>query len=318
MAFSKINRLSKENYDTGFGIQPNRIGERFVRKDGSFNMVKVGLPLWKRISLYSTILKLSWLKFFALIILVFFIVNALFTCIYVLIGFDQLTGMQFTSLWSGIAEVFFFSIQTFTTVGYGRINPVGLLADITSSVQAMSGWMFFALVTGLLYGRFTRPQAFLAFSQNALISPYREGFGLMFRMVPFKSHHHLTDAQVSVNLVLLQTDEQLSEYKFYELQLERSRIDALSMNWTVVHHITHESPLFNFTSEDMRLADLEIYVQVRGFDPIFSNMVMQRTSYTFDEIIWNAKFVPMYRESADGSTTIIELDKLNVHSILSS
>lgn len=313
MPTSKFNRSSKENKDTGFGVLPNQLGERFVRKDGSFNMVKEGMAYWERISLYSSILKLSWKIFFLLIMIFYILVNGFFTFIYWLIGFDQLTGMNETKGWSKLLEVFFFCIQTFTTVGYGRINPIGILADITASIQAMMGWLFFALVTGLLYGRFTRPQAFLAFSENALISPYKEIQGLMFRMVPFKINHHLTDAHVIVNLALLENTAESSEYKFYNLKLERSKIDTLNMNWTVVHPLDEESPIFNITQEELRLSDAEIYVQVTGFDPIFSNTVMQRTSYTADEIIWNAKFVPMYRESADGSTTIIELDKLNVH-----
>jgi inward rectifier potassium channel len=313
MATSKIDRSSKENKDTGFGVLPNQLGERFVRKDGSFNMIKEGMAYWERISLYSTILKLSWRNFFLLILVFYILVNGFFTFVYWLIGFDQLTGINETKGMSKLLEVFFFCIQTFTTVGYGRINPVGILADITASFQAMLGWLFFALVTGLLYGRFTRPQAFLAFSENALISPFKEIQGLMFRMVPFKINHHLTDAHVIVTLAMLENTEGSKEYKFYNLKLERSKIDTFNMNWTVVHPIDEESPLLNYTHEELRLSDAEIYVQVTGFDPIFSNTVMQRSSYTAAEIIWNAKFVPMYRESADGSTTIIELDKLNVH-----
>jgi inward rectifier potassium channel len=83
------------------------------------------------------------------------------------------------------------------------------------------------------------------------------------------------------------------------------------MNWTVVHPINEESPLWNFTQEEMRSADLELYVQVTGFDHIFSNVVMQRTSYTFEEIVWDAKFDPMYQESSENATTIIQLNKLN-------
>ena len=97
----------------------------------------------------------------------------------------------------------------------------------------------------------------------------------------------------------------------YKLKLERERVDTFSMNWTVVHPIDEESPLLNFTKQDMQQADLELYVQVSGFDNIFSNMVMHRSSYTYKEIIWGARFIPMYHESPDGNTTILELDKLN-------
>jgi inward rectifier potassium channel len=166
-------------------------------------------------------------------------------------------------------------------------------------------------VTGLLYGRFTRPQAFIAFSENALISPFKHGTGLMFRMAPYKSNHHLSDVKIVVNLSFIAPDDDKPEYRFYQLSLERSRVDMFNMNWTVVHPIEGDSPLLDFTEEDLVRSDLEILVQVTGFNPVFSNLVMQRTSYTYKEIVWGAKFDPMYHESADGTTTILELNKLN-------
>lgn len=316
MSVLKLNKKAKDNPDTGFGVQANQLGERFVRKDGSFNMRKVGWPWWKRVSLYSYILNLSWLQFLAIIVLFYFLVNVLFTMLYCLAGFDQLTGILSTTRWGRIKEVFFFSTQTFTTVGYGRINPVHQSTDVIASIQSMMGWLFFALVTGLLYGRFTKPKAYLAFTEKALISPYKEGWALMFRMVPYKNLHYLTDARVVVNVAFMITEEEKPVYKFYELKLERSRVDSLSTNWTVVHPIDADSPIVNFSQEDMETSDLELYVQVTGFDHIFSNTVIQRTSYTYPEIVWNAKFSPMYRESGNGEVTVVELDKLNTYRLL--
>jgi inward rectifier potassium channel len=316
MSLSKINQKAKVNADTGFGVQGGLLGERFVRKDGSFNMIKQGWPLWKRISVYSYILRLSWPEFFGSILLFYFFVNILFTTMYCWAGFDQLTGILSTTTWGKIKEVFFFSTQTFTTVGYGRINPIHQTADIIASIQSMTGWLFFALVTGLLYGRFTQPKAYLAFTEKALVSPYRGGLGLMFRMVPYKEHHYLTDAKVVVNMAFAVMEEGKPVYKFYELGLERARVDSLSTNWTVVHPIDNDSPIVNFTKEDMEAADLEVYVQVTGFDHIFSSTVIQRTSYTFAEIVWNAKFQPMYKESTNGQVTVVELDKLDLYKMV--
>jgi inward rectifier potassium channel len=307
----KVNPFSKANPDTGFGVQANRLGDRFINKDGSFNLRKVGLPLWKRLSIYSYLMDLHVLTFLLIILAFYIVVNTLFTGLYLLAGTDQLEGVLAADEWGKIKEVFFFSTETFTTVGYGRINPVGLIAHIIAAVESLTGWLSFALVTGLLYGRFTRPKAYLAFTDHALISPYKGGLGLMFRMVPYKINHHLTDARVVVNIAFMEIEDGKQEFKFYQLNLERNRIDMLSMNWTVVHPIDEDSPLLNFTEEDMHRSDLELYVQVTGFDHIFSNMVMQRTSYTYKEIIWGAKFKPMYHESADGKITVLELDKLN-------
>jgi inward rectifier potassium channel len=251
------------------------------------------------------------MKFIAIILLFYLLVNMIFAAAYLAIGENQLQGLISTTFWGRIREVFYFSTQTFTTVGYGRINPVADGADFLASIQSMAGWLFFALVTGLLYGRFTRPQAFIDFSENALISPYRQGKALMFRMAPYKSNHHLSDVRVVVNLSFIAMEEEKPEYKFYQLSLERSRVDMFNMNWTVVHPIDNDSPLLHFAEEDLKSSDVEMLVQVTGFNSVFSNVVMQRTSYTYKEIIWGAKFKPMYHESSDGTTTILELNKLN-------
>jgi inward rectifier potassium channel len=311
MASTKINTRIKANPDTGFGTQAGSIGGRFINRDGSFNLRKTGWPFWKRMSVYSYLLELSWLQFLAVIVLFYTLVNLFFSLLYILIGTDQLQGFVSTTNWGKIKETFFFSTQSFTTVGYGRINPVGDGADLVSSIETMAGWLFFALVTGLLYGRFTQPKAYIAFSENLLVSPYKEGLGLMFRMVPFKDSHQLTEAKVVVNLSLLITENGKSDYQFYQLQLERSRIDMFNMNWTVVHPINEESPLYNYTKEDFIASDFELMIQVTGFDPVFSNQVMQRTSYTMRELVWGAKFALMYHQDEDGDTTILELDKLS-------
>jgi len=100
-------------------------------------------------------------------------------------------------------------------------------------------------------------------------------------------------------------------YRFYDLPLERNKVDSLMMNWTVVHPIDENSPLLGLAPEDYKSSDLEVYVRVKGFDDVYSTTVIQRTSYLYDEIIFNAKFLPMFHESDDGKTTIVELDKLS-------
>ena len=309
----KINPTSVANPDTGFGIQGNQIGGRFINKDGSFNLRKEGLPLRQRISVYSWLLELSWLQFLGLVILFYLVANVVFTLLYILAGIGGLQGFASENYAGRVIEIFFFSTETITTVGYGRINPVDNWTHIVASLEAMTGWLSLALITGLLYGRFSRPKAYIAFSEHALISPYKNGVGLMFRMVPYKINHHLTDARVVVNVALIQSVDEKPVYQFYQLKLERSRIDTFNMNWTVVHPIDNDSPLLNFTNENLEQTDLELYVQVTGFDHIFSNMVMQRTSYTYKEIVWGAKFNPMYHEATAKATTVLNLDMLNAY-----
>jgi inward rectifier potassium channel len=309
----RINPFSRINNDTGFGNNANNYGGRFINRDGSFNVRKEGYPVWERFSIYHSMLNLPRWKFIAVILVFYLVINFIYTILYLLIGADQLQGLISKTPVNVFKEVFFFSTETFTTVGYGRVNPVGDGANILAAIESMSGFLSFALATGLIYGRFSKPKSYLLFSKDALISPYKDITALMFRFAPFKDNHTLTDVEIRINLGFQVIENDVPVYKFYILDLERSRVDSLPLNWTVVHPIDEKSPLFGFTSEDLKSSDLELYVLIKGFDDVYSNYVLQRTSYTYDEIHFNRKFKPMYRESEDGRTTILELNRINEH-----
>jgi inward rectifier potassium channel len=307
----KISSIFTSNNDTGFGTSATSYGGRFINKDGSFNLRKEGLPLWERLSLFHTMLNMPRWKFISIILIFFHAINLFYTCLYLLLGADQFTGLLAQTGWQRFEELYFFSTETYTTVGYGRVNPIGTAVNFVASIEALSGFLSLAIATGLIYGRFSKPRAYLLFTKHALISPYHDETGFMFRFTSYKEKHNLTNVEVKVSLSLLQPEGDEMIYKFYDLPLERSRVDSLPMNFTVVHPIDGNSPLSGFNFEDMKAADVEIYVLIRAFDDVYSATVQQRTSYTFDEIIFNAKFIPMYRESDDRNTTILELHKLN-------
>jgi inward rectifier potassium channel len=254
----------------------------------------------------------TW-KFYGTLFTFYLAVNFIFACIYFGIGADQFQGVLATGLSGTFREMFFFSTETFTTVGYGRVNPVGNAANSVAAIESMLGFLSFAIATGLLYGRFSKPKAFLLFSKHALVSPYRDGKALMFRFVAYKENHTLTNLDIKVNAALVLANNGKSISKFYDLELERSHVESLAMNWTIVHPLNAQSPLFEYSAEEMKKNDLEIYVSVRAFDDVYSNIVQQRTSYTYNEIIFDRKFIQMYRESKDGKTTIVELNKLHEH-----
>ena len=310
MVFSKrINPVSKLNNDTGFSTTGNINGGRFINRDGTFNLRKTGWPFWQRYSIYYRMITIPIWQFIGIIFIFYICINLLFTLIYISIGSGELTGMIARSGWKMFKEIYFFSTQTFTTVGYGRINPVGNAANLVASIEALTGFLSFAIATGLIYGRFSRPRAHLAFSENAVIAPYHGKTALMFRFVCYKEQHALTDVTVQVNLAMLIQEDGKANYEYYNVPLERSKIESLPMNWTVVHPIDEESPLIGFNADDMKAADVELYVLVQGFNDVYSNRVLQRTSYTYNEIKTNARFTPMYQETNNG--TILELHKLN-------
>ncbi len=309
----KINPFSKLNNDTGFATNSQDRSGRFLNKDGSYNLVKVGMPFRTRFSIFHDMLNLPMWKFIAVIFIFYIAVNIFFTCIYYFIGPEQLNGLTLGNNWKIFREMFYFSTQTLTTVGYGHVNPSGDAANIVAAIEALTGFLSLAIATGLIYGRFSKPRSYLIFSDHALISPYKNGTAIMFRFAAYKDKHTLTDLEVKVNTGLVVVENEKPSYKYFSLELERSKVESMPMSWTVVHPIDEHSPFFGFTEDDMKSADVELYVMLRGFDDVFSNYVQQRTSYTFEEIVFNRKFVPMYKEAGDGDSTILELHKLNMH-----
>ena len=305
----KINIQSELN--TGFGVNSENSSGRFYdRKSGGANVFKRGIGVLNRHSWYHTMLAMPRAKFLSFLLVVYIIINLFFAGIYYMIGIDHLAGVNQGSDIKNFSEVFFFSAQTFTTVGYGRISPVGFAASAVSTFEAFLGLLSFALATGLFYGRFSRPRAFLRFSHNAIIAPYKDGIALMFRMAPYKNNL-LSEAEAKVNLAMQLEENGKMVNRFFNLDLEISKINALALSWTIVHPINEKSPLYNFNYTDMVNAKIEALVFVKAFDEVFSNTVVQRFSYIASEVVWGAKFRMMYHADKKKKATVLDLNKLN-------
>lgn len=306
----KINKKAKAENNSGFGTNSQNYGGRFINKNGNANIQKVGISFLEGISWYHTMLKIPRWKFFFIIILFYFIVNLFFASIYMIIGVENLRGVTSVSRIDKFGEAFFFSIQTFTTVGYGHISPSGFLASFVAAVEALSGLLSFAIATGLFYGRFSKPNAFIKFSENALIAPYKDGLALMMRLAPHKNTN-LTDAEAFVTVGILIDENGVISNKFYNLPLEMNKINALTLSWTLVHPIDEESPLYNLKQSDYKDTSGEILVFIKTFDDMYSSTVAKRTSYTFNEVVYGAKFTSMYSKNESNTKTVLHLEKLN-------
>ncbi len=306
----KLNLRAKTESNTGFGVNATDYGGRFLNRDGRANIQPINIGFFARTSWFHTMLELKWWMFLGLILFSFITINLFFATLYYLIGVEHLGGLISESKCDQFIEAFFFSTQTFTTVGYGRINPTGFLANILSSLEALTGLTTFALVTGLLYGRFSKPKAYIRFSENAVIAPYKDGIALMLRLVPYKNTY-LTDAEAKLTLGLGIEENEKMVNRFYPLEMEFSKVNALPLSWTIVHPITEDSPLFKLTPYDYANMRGEVIVYIKAFDDMFSNTVAARFSYIFKEIIVGAKFAPMYFRSEEGNRTILDFDKLN-------
>jgi inward rectifier potassium channel len=313
MSFNK--RSLRVDPATGFGNNSSDSGERLALKDGSVNVVKQGVKFFDRLSLYHTMLSISKWKFWLILFSIYIIINIVFAFIYLIIGIEHLGGIKPGSFGTNFIEAFFFSAQTYTTVGYGRISPIGVLTSAVASFEAFMGVLSFALASGLFYGRFSRPQAYLYFSKIALLSPYKGGKGFMFRMVPYKNNQ-LTEAEVKLTLAMRVKNGEITKNEFYPLSVEFGKVNLLALNWTVVHAITEDSPLSGLTLTDLKEGKAEVMVFVKAFDEVFSNSVVARTSYTANEFIDNAKFKPMYHSSPGKKATVLHVDALNDFELL--
>lgn len=314
MAFFKnINTRATANETTGFGTNPSSYGGRFVNKDGSANIQKRGLPFFSRISWYHTMLKMPGWKFILVLLAFYAIVNFIFALLYYAIGVQYLNGIDASgSELLKFGKAYFFSAQTFTTVGYGHISPNGFMTSALAAAEALTGLLSFAIATGLFYGRFSRPRAYLIFSEHALIAPFKDGQALMIRTAPHKNTN-LIDAEAKITLGMSVLENGTPVNKFYSLPLQFEKIGSLTLSWTIVHPIDERSPLFGLSAEDIKATEGEIIVYIKAFDDLFSNTVAISTSYIFSEIIYGARFKMMYEENETNTKTVLNLDQINSH-----
>ena len=311
----KINAKAKAEINTGFGTNSSSYGGRFITKSGNANVKKTGIGFLDSISWYHTMLNIPRWKFMVIVVLFYFVVNFFFASLYYLNGVENLKGVVMSSSMDKFGQAFFFSIQTFTTVGYGHISPSGFSASLIAAIEALFGLLSFAIATGLFYGRFSKPKAHILFSKNAIIAPYKEGTALMFRMTPYKNTN-LTDAEAKITLGMKVEESGISVNKFFSLELELEKVNSLTMSWTLVHPISESSPLYHFSQADYQNLEGEILVFMRMFDDMYSTTVAKRTSYLFSEIVYGAKFTPMFSRNEDESKSLLHIDKLNDYEIV--
>ncbi len=279
-------------------------------KDGQPNVQIKGLRRFYDFSVYHYMLNLPSFKFFFVILCFYTVINFVFASIYFLIGPQHLQGLITGSFFETFSECYFFSSQTLTTVGYGRVSPVGYITNVVAGLEALIGIMTLAIITGLLYGRFVKPRAFIRFSSEAIIAPFKGGRALMCRLAPTKVDS-LSEVEANMTLAMHKLENGVRKNKFYRLPLQLDKIMALSLNWTLVHPIDADSPLFGMQEEDIVNDRMQIVVMVKGFDASFSNTVVTRTSYDWNEIIFNAKYKPMYFDFEADSSTVLDLNEIN-------
>ena len=296
--------------DFGLGsrvVQKSKL--RFLNRDGSFNVRRRGQSLLRSLNPYHTLLSIPWTKFFLAVVSSYFLTNIFFALGYLLCGPGALRGAEGTTFAERFLESFFFSVQTLSTIGYGRMDPHGLASNILVTFEVLIGLLGFALATGLLFARFSRPVAKIVYSENAIIAPYKGITALEFRIVNGRNNE-LISVEATVTLSMNVEVQGETVRKFYPLELERQSVIFFPLHWVIVHPITEKSPLYGRSRDFLESSDAEILILLTGVDETFAQIVHSRSSYKHHEIVWGAKFADIFHDGGDGMLSI-DLRKLH-------
>ena len=310
MYMDKKNQLPTTSLENDLGIGNKIVANtRLIDKNGQFRVHRRGEKIWMHP--YQRLIEMSWLRFHVVIVSFYIIINIFFTLGYVAIGEKALSGEYHGSFFAEFFKAYFFSVQTFTTVGYGSIAPMCFASNVIAAFEALSGLLIFALATGLYYAKFTRPKSKINFSDIAVVAPYKENLrGFMLRMVNH-SYSNLIEMEAIITYSWLQKDKEgVLRRSFLPISLERNKVALFPLNWTLVHPISEESPLFGKKAEDLISENAEFIVFTKGLDTTFGQMIQATASYSASEVIFEHKFEPMYY-SDDTYGTVLELDKIN-------
>jgi len=300
-----------EPKDLGFGSVVGRENEkRLLNRDGTFNVEREGLRFWESLSVYHAALTTTWPRFLGVLAASYLGLNALFAFGFVLCGPGSLAGPVPTQVDGIFLRAFFFSVQTFATIGYGGVSPVGLAANLLVTFESLVGLLGFAIATGLLFARFSRPTGRIVFSRKAVIAPYRGITAFEFRITNARSNQ-LIELEAKVLYSRIEGRPGATVRKYDQLRLERTRVVFFPLSWTIVHPIDERSPLHGLTQEDLAARDAEFLVTLAGTDETFAQLVHTRSSYKAEDIAFGARFANMYNPLTESGVVSIDIGKLH-------
>jgi inward rectifier potassium channel len=279
-------------------------------RDGKFHIPNMGAwyTYWR--DPYHLLLTIPWVGFAGIVTVVYLFINSLFALAY-MAGGNCLEGVRA----GDFGDAFFFSVQTLGSIGYGAIHPITFYANCVVTVEAIISLLLIAVVTGLAFARFSRPQARVIFSNEVVINQYNGVPTLMFRMSN-ERQNIIIEAQLQVYLLVDEiTQEGHFMRRFHELKMMRNRTPALSLTWTPMHSIDSDSPLFGHTSESLAQLNAQIQASITGIDEAVSYNISARHNYAHQEILYNHRFVDIVVPQANGDRHI---DYRHFHTVVPS
>jgi inward rectifier potassium channel len=298
---------AEEPKDLGFGSIVGGANERrLIERDGSFTARRDGFSPLSYLNGYHAMLTMTWPRFLTIVTMVYLGMNALFAVLYLLCGAEGLGGAGAVQMGGPFLRAFFFSVETFATIGYGNVYPATTMSNWIMTLEAIVGILSVALLTGLVFARFARPTAALLFSRNAVIAPYQGKSGFMFRITNARSNQ-LMELEAKVQFTRIDGKGR----NYTQLKLERTKVVFFPLSWTIVHPIDEASPMFGWTHDDLVRTDTEFLILISGIDETFAQTVHARMSYKAHEILVGMKYSNMYNPIAKDGTISIDVSKLS-------
>lgn len=295
------------NRDLGFGsVVARESRQRFLNRDGSFNVERHGLGALESLNPYHHLLTLSWPSFLGLLAIGYLLVNLVFAAVYFAAGPGAIAGSPDGSASGRFLTCFFFSVETIATIGYGHLTPQSLATNVLVVVESACGLLLVALTTGMTFARFSRPTTKILFSRHAVIAPYRDGAAFMFRIANARSSQ-LIDVKARVLLARRKAD---GGRDFTELTLERPGVLFFPLSWTIVHPIDAASPLRGVDAADLEAMDAEFLILLTGTEETFAQTLHTRASYKSEEVVWGARFVNVFNPSTAAGRVSIDISRL--------
>jgi inward rectifier potassium channel len=293
--------------DPGFGLDFKNNVKRLINDDGTYNIKRVG-GLGGIKDLYKSLIQIRWYWFTLLAILYYLLINLFFALAYFVIGVDQLNGLE--NDMDPFMRSFFFSIQTFSTIGYGSISPVGIGANMIATFEAFTGFVSAALITGLVYGRFSRPKSLIRFSKNVIITEFNGERAVMFKIVN-RRNEILLNTSTRV-LLTLDKNSNTNQYQknYYTLKLQIDKINFFPLTWTLVHIVDSNSPLNGVSLKDLSDRNAEMIVVVESFDQTHQQVIIEKHSYGANDWIENVKFKRNFNTNKNGEI-VLRVDELD-------
>ena len=275
-------------------------------KEGSIIARRIGVNHLHQSEIYHELITMRWSMFFVWLGLAFLFVAFLFALAYSFSDVKNMKGLSTGESIEQFFQVFLYSAQTLSTLGGVGITPVGFINNIIFTAESVVALLGAAVITGLLYVRFSRPSARMVFSDNALIAPFKTGKALMMRIGNAKKNELL---EVFAQVIYVNYKDSTIRKEYTELSLERQRIPFLPITWTIVHPIDEKSPLFNMNESNVHEKEFDIMVTLMGLDRVTGQNVFSAHTYTDLDVVWDARFKACSEVDDDG-VTLVYLNKI--------